>query len=337
MELQVRQSRLLFTVLTVLTLFSNFAFAGLCKKALAPVYEATQLLGKRALVTGATFGIGKETALGLAKQGAEVIIVGRDQVKAIEAVEWIKRESGNPKVTYLLADLSNLQQVKKLATDFKSQYSELDILVNNAGAIFAKKEMTSENLEKTWALNHLSPMLLTLELLPALKSAPKARVVNVASALYEKGNVSFTKTKSDESFKGLQVYSDSKLASMLTAFYLAKQLNGTHVQINCLHPGFVDTGIGANNGGLLKYLLLAAKPLKKFLAEHTDYMMTPEEGARTSIYLASSSEVEGVTGQYFYKSQGIATTATVQDQELQNKIWDLSLKQIQEALKESSK
>ena len=333
MVLRVRQINLLFTVLTVLTLFSSSSFASLCKKALAPVYEATQLQGKRALVTGATFGIGKETALGLAKQGGEVIIVGRDQKKAIEAVEWIKTQSGNPHVTYMLADLSILQQVKKLAADFKSRYSELDILVNNAGAIFAKKEMTSENLEKTWALNHLSPMLLTMELLSSLKAAPNARVVNVASALYVKGEISFSDRKADEKFKGLKAYSDSKLASMLTAFYLAKQLQGTSVQINCLHPGFVDTGIGANNGGFLKYLLLAAQPIKKFLAENTNYMMTPEEGARTSIYLASSPEVTGITGQYFYKSQGIATTSTVQDADLQSKVWQLSLKQIQDALR----
>lgn len=322
----------MFIVLTVLTLFSNFSYAGLCKKAFAPVYDSPRLVGKTALVTGATFGIGKETALGIANQGAEVIVVGRDSKRTLEAVEWLKLQSGNSKISYLIADLSNLHQVKQLAAEFKKKHSKLDILVNNAGAIFVKKELTSENLEKTWALNHLSPMLLTTELIDVLQASGAARVVNVASALYEKGEINLKAQQPENDFKGLKAYSDSKLASMLVSFYLAKSLAGTGIQVNCLHPGFVDTGIGTNNTGIFKFLLMAAKPLKKFLAEKTDFMMTPEEGARTSIYLASSPEAAGITGKYFYKSQQAPTNATVQDEALQKSMWEFSQQQIQNVL-----
>jgi retinol dehydrogenase-12 len=333
LALHVSQNKWLCIFLTVFTLYSNSAFSIACVKAVQSPYKADHLAGKVAMVTGATFGIGKATALGLAKQGAEVIIVGRDFERTKATVEWIKAESGNPKISFLIADLSIMKQVKKLADEFKDQYPRLDILVNNAGAIFTKKEMTSENIEKTWAINHLSPLLLTLELTETLKASAPARVVNVASALYERGKITLEAQDSNAGFKGLDAYGDSKLATMLVSFNLAKGLQSSGVQINTLHPGFVDTGIGTNNTGPLKWLLVALKPIKKFLAAKTSYMLTPEEGAQTSIYLASSSEVEGVSGQYYNQGVRAPVTSSVLDETLQQKVLDFSLAQIQEALR----
>jgi retinol dehydrogenase 12 len=317
----------------VFTLFSSHALASLCKTKLANVQTPANLSGKTIIITGATFGIGKETALGLARTGAEVVIVGRDQKKSEETVNWLKSETKNEKVHYLLADLSLLKEVKKLADEIKKKYPKVDVLVNNAGAIFTHKEMTAENIEKTWALNHLSPMLLTLELIDVLKAAEGARVVNVASALYEKGQIPDPVLGRPGSYKGFAVYSDSKLAAVLTTFKMAKELETLGIQVNCLHPGFVDTGIGTNNAGLMKWVLQVLKPVKSFLSAHTSYIMTPAEGAKTSIYLASSPHVEGVTGKYFFKNEQTETTTLVQDSGLQEKVWEMSLKQIQEALK----
>jgi retinol dehydrogenase-12 len=292
------------------------------------------LSGKRALVTGATLGIGRETALALAQQGAEVVIVGRNSQKVSETVNWLKEQSNNDKIYGMTADLSLLAQVKSLAQDFKSKFDKLDILVNNAGAIFLNREMTSENIEKTWALNHLSPLLLTIELIEPMRAAGSSRVVNVASAMYEGGTLEgLNSHQSSASYKGTVSYSNSKLANVMTSSKLTQVLKNFGININLLHPGFVDTGIGLNNKGFMGLLLKAAAPAR-WLMLKANKMVTPKEGAAVSIYLASSPEMNETTGQFFMPGPGtpksVAMTELSRNESEQNKIFELSIRQIRE-------
>jgi NAD(P)-dependent dehydrogenase (short-subunit alcohol dehydrogenase family) len=274
--------------------------------------------GKICLITGGTLGIGKETALGLARRGAHVAIVGRDADRTRAAAEWIGREADTKEVAFLLADLSSLAEVRKLAREFKARYSRLDVLVNNAGAIFTRRETSVDGFERTWALNHLSYFLLTQELLDLLKASAPARIVNVASTMHTGGVIDFDDLQGKKSYGGIRAYSQSKLANVLFTYALARRLEGSGVTANCLHPGGVATGFGQNRPGALKLLLRLAKP----------FLITPEQGAATSIHLASSPELEGVSGQYFAKCKPARSSAASHDEALQERLWALSLRQI---------
>jgi len=291
-----------------------------------------KLEGKICLITGGTSGIGRETALGLAKLGLEIIIVGRDRTRTVETVRSLIRHSGNQKIDFLLADLSELHQVRDLATDFKSRHNRLDILVNNAGAIFTKEEVTSEKIEKTWALNHLSPLFLTLELKEVLKAGSPSRVVNVTSAMYADGDMNSDNIQIKTKYSGIMAYNNSKLAMVLTTFALAKRLKDDGMTVNCVHPGLVSTGIGTNNKGFYGWLIRLSTPLKWFLTATSSYMILQAEGAKTSIYLSSSSEVSSITGKYFYKNKEKPTNKKTLDENFQDKVWNLSLTQINKAL-----
>jgi NAD(P)-dependent dehydrogenase (short-subunit alcohol dehydrogenase family) len=274
--------------------------------------------GKVCLITGATLGIGKETALGLARRGAHVAIVGRDAERTRAAAEWIGREAGTEEVAFLPADLSSLAEVRRLAREFKARYSRLDVLVNNAGGIFTRRETSVDAFERTWALNHLSYFLLTQELLELLKASAPARIVNVASTMHTGGFIDFGDLLGEKNYGGIRAYSQSKLANVLFTYALARRLEGTGVTANCLHPGGVATGFGQNTGGVLKLLMKAARP----------FLITAEQGAATSIYLASSPDVEGVSGRYFAKCKPVRSSAASHDEALQERVWALSLRQI---------
>jgi NAD(P)-dependent dehydrogenase (short-subunit alcohol dehydrogenase family) len=274
--------------------------------------------GKTCLITGATSGIGKETALGLARRGAHVAIVGRDADRTRAAAEWIRREAGAAQVAFLLADLSSQADVRRLAREFRDKYSRLDVLVNNAGAIFARRETTADRFERTWALNHLSYFLLTQELLELLKASAPARIVNVASTMHTSGVIDFGDLQGEKSYRGIRAYSQSKLANVLFTYALARRLEGTGVTANCLHPGGVATTFGQNTPGALKLLLRLARP----------FLITPEQGAATSIHLASSPDVEGASGRYFAKCRPARSSTASHDQALQERLWALSLRQI---------
>ena len=274
--------------------------------------------GKICLITGGTLGIGKETALGLARRGAHVAIVGRDADRTRAAAEWIRREAGAEEVAFLPADLSSLAEMRRLAREFKARYSRLDVLVNNAGAIFARRETTVDGLECTWALNHLAYFLLTQELLELLKASAPARIVNVASTMHTGGFIDFGDLLGEKRYGGIRAYSQSKLANVLFTYALARRLEGTGVTANCLHPGGVATGFGQNTGGVLKLLMKAARP----------FLITAEQGAATSVYLASSPDVEGVNGRYFAKCKPVRSSAASHDEALQERVWALSLRQI---------
>ncbi|WNG16847.1 SDR family oxidoreductase [Cystobacter fuscus] len=271
---------------------------------------------KTCFITGATFGIGRETALGLARQGARVIIAGRDATRASETTEWLVRESGNDRVDFLLADLSSMAQVHRLAQAFRQKNERMDVLINNAGSWFTERKLTSDGFERTWALNHLAYVALTLDLLPLLTSSASARIINVASNMHERGTIDFDDLQGRNRFGGMRAYSQAKLANVLFTYALARRLEGTGVTVNCLHPGAVASGMGRDMKGFMRFFQTTLiRPLQT----------SPEQGAATSIHLASSADVEGVSGQYFEKCKAVPSSRASHDMTLQEQLWKVSL------------
>jgi NAD(P)-dependent dehydrogenase (short-subunit alcohol dehydrogenase family) len=275
------------------------------------------MTGKTVLVTGATNGIGKIAALELARQGAHVALVARNQAKGEAVLAEIRKATGNTNLELYLADLSSMAEIRKLASEFKAKHASLDVLINNAGAFYNERKQSADNLEMTFALNHIAYFLLTNLLLDTLKAAPKARVVSVSSAAHLSGKIKFDNLQGEKKFNGWQAYSDSKLENVLFTIELARRLEGSNVTANCLHPGFVKTAFGSGNTGFIASLLSVAQNL---------VAITPEAGADTIIYLASSSDVEGVTGKYFEKRKVKASSPASLDQSTQKRLWDLSAK-----------
>jgi NAD(P)-dependent dehydrogenase (short-subunit alcohol dehydrogenase family) len=273
--------------------------------------------GKTCLVTGASSGIGWETALGLAKLGARVVITGRDEARTRAAAESIQKASGGALVDYLLADLSSLAEVRRLAAEVRRLYPKLDVLVNNAGGIFMTREVTKDGFEHTWALNHLAYVLLTQELLGTLKNSAPARIVNVASLAHRNGRMDFADLQGEKSFSGMAIYARTKLANIMFTYALARRLQGTGVTANCLHPGVIASGFGLNNTGWMKTLVKIMQP----------FLISSAEGALTSIYLASSPDVADVSGKYFVKCKPAVSTPASRDEAAQEKLWQLSLEQ----------
>ncbi len=271
--------------------------------------------GKVCVVTGATNGIGKVTALELAKLGATVVVVGRSAEKTAAVVEELKTASGGD-VRSALADLSVQAQVRALAETLLRDYDRIDVLVNNAGGFFNKRVETEDGIELTFALNHLSYFLLTILLLDRLRASAPARVVNVSSDAHRTGRINFDDLEGRKRYVGFGAYAQSKLANILFSNALARRLEGSGVTSNALHPGAVATGFGRNNGGLLGGIFGLLAP----------FMLTPEKGARSSIYLASSPEVEGVTGRYYGSNcQPSTPSAIALDIDTQERLWSISL------------
>ena len=273
--------------------------------------------GKVCMVTGANVGIGKATALALAKMGAEVILVCRDAVKGKAALEAIRKESGNANVTLMLADLSSQASIRDLAAGFLRTHDKLHVLVNNAGAVFTERSLTADGLERTFATNHLGYFLLTQLLLGAIKAAAPSRIVIVASEAHKSGMVNLADLQSEKGpYSGYRVYGASKLANVLFSNELARRLADTGVTVNCLHPGVVRTGYGLNTRGLFRVGMALIRP----------FLIGPAKGAETSVYLASSPEVEGVTGKYFKRKRVTQTRKAANDVELAKGLWAASEK-----------
>ncbi len=276
-----------------------------------------QMDGKVVLITGATNGIGKVTARELAKMGASVLIVGRNPSKTRDVMREIQKESGNNNVDMLTADLSIISDIRGVAADFRERYDRLDVLINNAGAFFSERKSTPDGYERTFALNHLSYFLLTNLLLDMLKASAPSRVINTSSGAHmgaPKG-MNFDDLQGEKSFGGWGAYSQSKLANILFTYELAQRLNGTQVTANSLHPGFVNTGFGKNNGGIIGAALNLVTPLMG---------RTPEKGAETLIYLAASPEVEGVTGKYFSVKKESTVSSAARDPQQAQRLWTIS-------------
>src|ERR671916_962261 len=269
--------------------------------------------GKVALVTGGTSGIGKATAMALAAMGADVVVVGRDRERGEGAAAEIRARTGG-KVDLALADLSSQAEVRALAEEFKRRYDRLDVLVNNAGLVQSTRTESVDGLETTFATNHLAPFLLTNLLLDLLKKSAPSRVVTVSSEAERWGNIDFDDLQSKKKYRGFPVYGMTKLANIMFTYELAEGLEGTGVTATCMHPGAVNTRFGTNNGGPMTILFRLSKP----------FMRMPEQGADTVIWLASSPDVEGLSGRYYADRKPLEPKKIANDPEARRRLWEES-------------
>ncbi len=269
--------------------------------------------GKICLITGATSGIGWVTARELAARGATVALVARDADRGAETVAAITRETGNSQVSYFLADLSKQADVRRLAREFTERHARLDVLINNAGAIFPQRRESADGMEMTFALNVLAPFLLTNLLLDTLKASAPSRIVNVASAAHIGARMPFDDLQQTHGYRALRTYGQSKLGLLLLTYELAKRLEGTGVTVNALHPGVVATNFGRGDGGFVEFVMTLMKP----------FTIDSEKGARTSVYVAASPEIEGVNGRYFDKCKPVRSSAASYDPDAARRLWDI--------------
>ena len=277
------------------------------------------MTGKVCLVTGANQGIGKETAVALARIGATVVMTSRDRVKGEAALADVRTRSGRQDVELMLADFGSFASTRQLAADFKAKHRRLDVLVNNAGAIMTSRSETSDGFETTFGVNHLGYFLLTSLLLDTVKASAPSRIVNVASRAHLRSEMDFDDLNSRQGrYSAMTTYARSKLANVLFTYELARRLQGTGVTANCLHPGVVRTGFGKNNSGYAKMLF------QVFQVVARPWLLSPEKGAATSIYLASSPEVEGVTGKYFADCRETPSSPASYDEPSQRRLWVVS-------------
>ncbi len=279
--------------------------------------DAGSMAGKTVLITGGTGGIGKATAIGLAAMGARVGITGRDLDRTKAAAADIARQTGNQAVDAFGADLSSQAEVRRLAAEVLATYPRLDVLVNNVGGSWAHRHVTADGLEHTFALNHLAPFLLTHLLLDRLKASAPARVVNLSSGAQALGRMNFDDLQGERDYSGQRAYSQSKLANVMFTYELARRLEGSGVTTTVLHPGVVRTNFGAEDqSGFFRVMLPIMRP----------FLKSPEQGARTSIYLAASPEVKDVSGQYFANLKPRRTNKISYDLDATRRLWQISAK-----------
>ena len=251
---------------------------------------APSMTGRTVLITGGTGGIGRAAAIALASMGARVGITGRDRMRAESAAAAIVRHSGNPAVAVFVADMSSQAEVRRLAGEVLAAYPRLEVLLNNVGGFWAHRHVTADGLEHTFALNHLAPYLLTNLLLDRLMASAPARVVTVSSGAHSMGRINFDDLMGEGSYSGQRAYNQSKLANVMFTYELARRLEGTEITATVLHPGMTSTGFGAED---------TARGWGPLIAVIRPFLKKPQQGAETPVYLASSPEVQGVTGQYF--------------------------------------
>jgi NAD(P)-dependent dehydrogenase (short-subunit alcohol dehydrogenase family) len=275
---------------------------------------ASSLEGRIALVTGATNGIGRVTAQELARRGARLLLVARDRARGETTAAGIRDAAGGPAPEVLLGDLSSQADVRRLAREVRERTPRLDLLVNNAGAIFAEREVSADGLEMTFALNHLAYFLLTLELLPLLEQAPRSRIVNVASVAHERGRIDFDDLQGERGYSMWKAYQQSKLANVLFTRELARRLGSRDVTANALHPGVIASGFGRNGRGLFSWLVALGAPL----------LSSPEKGARTTLHVATSPDLQGVTGRYFSDCREKVPARAAQDGDAALRLWQIS-------------
>jgi retinol dehydrogenase 14 len=279
------------------------------------VDETPSMAGKTVLITGGSSGIGKATAIGLASLGARVAITGRDLGRAEAAAVEIRSESGNPNVDAFGADLASQAEVRRLAANVLDVYPRLDVLVNNVGGSWATRHVTTDGLEHTFAVNHLAAFLLTNLLLDRLKASAPARVVTVSSNAQSLGRIDFEDLQGERHYSEQKAYPQSKLASVMFTYELARRLEGTGVTATVLHPGVVSTRFGSEDPGLI---------FKVVVPFYRPFMKTPQQGAATSVYLASSPDVEGVTGRYFANRRIETSNKASYDEGAATRLWQVS-------------
>lgn len=281
--------------------------------------EWTGVRDKRVLITGATRGIGLAAAQALAQRGAQLAIVARDDARAEDAVRSIE-EAGGPKVDVLHADLSSQASVRALASEALERYPRIDVLVNNAGAIFTTRQLTVDGIERTWALNHLAPFLLTMLLLDRLKESAPARIITTASDAHKGKLIPFDDLSAERSWKGrgFTRYGETKLANVMFTRELARRLAGTGVTAYSFHPGLVATGFNRNNGALMSTAMTIIAPFSR----------SPRKAAQTLVWLADSPDVSAQSGGY-YEDGGLAVSSRqAQDPVLAKRLWEVSEEQV---------
>ncbi len=273
-----------------------------------------QLKGKTCMITGASSGLGRVTAIELARMGATLVLVCRDRTRGENVTGEVRELTGNPAVSLMLADLSVQQSIRNLAAEFLARGEPLHVLVNNAGVFNLKRSLTADGIEAVFAINHLSYFMLTLLLVDRIKQSAPARIVNVASNAHRWGSINFDDLGGARSYRSSRIYGQSKLANILFTYELARRLEGTGVTVNCLHPGAVATGLGANNGALAKLLM----PVIGL------FMRSPEQGAATQVHLAASPAVQGVSGKYFVDCQPAQSNQESYDTAVARRLWEVS-------------
>jgi len=274
--------------------------------------------GKVCIVTGANTGIGLETAAGLQRQGATVVLACRDRAKSDAALRDLESRGGPGQAVAMDLDLTSMKSIHAFADDFQSRYNRLDALVNNAGVMPGKRHTTVDGFEMVFGVNHLGHFLLTHRLLDLLKQSAPSRIVVVASTMHHRGRIAFDDLHSEKRYAPMGVYSNSKLANVMFTHALARRLDGTRVTANSLHPGVVATNIIRKQiADFPRWLHPLEKPVMAF-------MLTPEKGARTSVYLASSPEVNGTSGKYFVRCRPASASMRSLDQNAQERLWDVS-------------
>ena len=271
--------------------------------------------GKVCVLTGGTSGIGRETAVALAALGARLALICRDRQRGEETVAEIAARTGNRDVEVRVADLSLQRDVRRVAAELLARHPRIDVLVNNAGVVNLRHALTGDGIETVFATNHLAYFLLTLLLLERLRASAPARIVNLASEVHRFGGVDFDDLGHAQHYCAARVYGQSKLANILFTYEMARRLAGSGVTVNCLHPGAVGTRLGHNNGTVARLLAGALKP----------FFRTPAQGADTSIWLASSPAVEGVSGEYFVGRTPTRSSAASHDEGTARRLWDVSL------------
>jgi NAD(P)-dependent dehydrogenase (short-subunit alcohol dehydrogenase family) len=272
--------------------------------------------GKIVLITGATSGIGKETALGLAKMGATVVLVGRSREKLDRVAGSIASATGNRTIDTMVCDLTSMESVRKLASDFKHKYQRLDVLINNAGEIVSERRTTVDGFEYTLALDHLSHFLLTMLLVNLIEASAPARIINVSSSAHSLGRIDFEDLMGEKKYTPMKAYGQAKLANLLFTYELARRLAGTGVTANAVHPGAVRTNFGKGMKGRWRIFLWLGSP----------FLIDAERGAETSIFVASSPEVSGITGKYFVKKKEKMSSKRSHDQTGAKRLWEVSSK-----------
>jgi len=268
--------------------------------------------GKTVIITGATSGIGEVAAVRLAEKGARIVFTARDQARADDTMAALRKAGPNADHALHMADLSRLSEMKRVGATL-AQEPQIDVLINNAGALFNKRRETEDGLEMTFALNHMAYFVITNLLLPKLKSG--GRIVSVASNAHRGARLDFDDLQTRRGYVGFPVYSKSKLCNILFNRELARRIAGSGVTANCLHPGFVATRFGDDSGGLMRTVLKVAKPIGA---------ISPEEGAKTIIYLASSPNVNNVSGEYFYECKPATPTAEARNDQDAKRLWEIS-------------
>lgn len=275
---------------------------------------SVDLTGKVCLITGASSGIGTPTALAIARMGARMVLLCRDPKKGEAAVGMIKARTKNDEVRLIVCNLASQKSIRNAVQEFKTNYDALHVLVNNAGLMMWKRETTKDGIEMQFGVNHLGPFLLTNLLLDVLKASAPSRIVNVASTVHSNGKINFDDIQSEKKYWGFGAYCQSKLANVLFTYELARKLDGTGVTANCLHPGVVRTRI-----------MRDLNPVFRGIAKVGGLFMTsPDSGALTSVHVATSPELEGVSGKYFDKEAEAASSSDSRDEDLARRLWDLS-------------